>query len=265
MNPEILNQVPWGAVMPSTPQNVLDIAVFIIFLLALWFVAIEVKRRKDWVPVYAMIGGGLSILYEPLGDILVSVLYPLQGQHTWIDLFGRKIPAFIGLDYFWYMSVPAIYFVRRLEQGTLTQASLWRMFFFSLLLATAIELVGVNLDAWIYYGTQPFVFYGVPIVWPVTYSGFLMTISIGLQLMSTNLDRKHHWVIMFLTPIFMAGGHMVLALPTAAAMFTTSDPFWIYVGGTTTIALTLLLVHVSGLVYCVDSKMKVQRRSLAPA
>ncbi len=194
--------------------------------------------------------------------MLASVLYPVNGQIGWIDMFGRKIPMFIGALYFWYMAVPAVYFVRRVEQG-LTRAALWRMTLFSFVLATGIEIYGVNLDAWIYYGPHPYRFFGVPLWCTVTYSAFLTGISIGLQLMSRHLDRKHHWLAIFGVPLFMAGTHMVISLPASAAMFTTMDPFWIWTGATMSIALSLLLTYVAGLLFCTDAK--AVNRSHAPA
>ena len=237
--------------MPAGPQELLTVISVTLWLLAAWFVYTECRRRQDRVPLFAFLGGGLAIVYEPLGDILVSVLYPVHGQVTWINLFGRPIPLFIGVLYFWYMSVPAIYFLRRLEHG-LTRAALWRMYGLSLILAIGIELYGVNVSAWVYYGSHAYVLFGVPLWCPVTYSGFLTTIAVGLHLMATQLDRRHHWVILFGLPVCMAGGHLAMSLPASAAMFSTDQPLWIWLGATASIALGLLLVHVVSLVFCVD-------------
>lgn len=253
MNPKLVDLVPWDAPMPHGPQLFLAAMACIVFVLSLWFVYKEVRRRGDFLPIYAFIGGGLIVIYEPLGDILVSVFYPIQGQIGWIELFGREIPMFIGVLYFWYMSVPAIYFVKRVEQG-LTKITLWKLYFFTLVVAIAIELFGVNVHAWIYYGPHPYVFFGVPLWCPVSYSGFLVSIAIGLQFMATKLDRKHHWLVMLGVPFFMAGGHMVISLPAAAAMFSTDNPVWIWLGATATIGLSLLMAHVAALMYCVDKK-----------
>lgn len=255
MNPKILDQVPWDAVMPAGPQTLLTVLSLIMFVLALWFVVAECKRRGDKMALYAFLGGGLIIVYEPLGDMLASVLYPVHGQIGWIDLFGRKIPLFIGVLYFWYMSVPGIYFVKKVEQG-LTKAALWRMYFFTLVVAIGIELFGVNVDAWVYYGPHPYVLAGVPLWCPVTYSGFLMTISIGLYGMVKALDRRHQWIILFGLPICMAGGHCAVSLPAAAAMYSTDNPVWIWAGATASILLSLLLVYAAGQVYCVDGSGK---------
>jgi uncharacterized membrane protein len=252
VTPPILELVPWNAPMPAGPQVLLTTLSGIVWLLAAWFVRTECRRRHDLVPLYAFIGGGLIVVYEPLGDMLASVLYPVHGQWTWIDLFGRPIPAFIGILYFWYMSVPAVYFVKRVEQG-LTRASLWRMYLFSLVLAIGIELFGVNVDAWVYYGPHPYLFFGVPLWCPVTYSGFLTVISIGLYLFTRHMDRKYNWLVILLVPACMAGGHMVLSLPAAAAMFSTTNTLCIWSGATLSIALSVLLVHLVSQVLCNDS------------
>ena len=256
MTPQILNLVPWDAPMPAGPQTLLIALSCVVFVLALWFVVIETRRRGDWVPVFAFLGGGLIVVYEPLGDILASVYYPERGQVGWIDLFGRQIPLFIGVLYFWYMSVPAIYFLRAVERG-LTRAALWRLYAMTVVLAVGIELFGVNMDAWIYYGPHPYVLAGVPLWCPMTYSAFLISISIGLHLMATQLDRRHHWLIVFGVPMFMCGGHCAASLPTAAAMFSTTKPAWIWLGGTVSIALSLGLVYAVSLVYCSDSPRRL--------
>ncbi|MDB5968397.1 MAG: hypothetical protein JWQ90_847 [Hydrocarboniphaga sp.] len=260
MIPKILELVPWTATMPALPQAILIALSCLMFVLASWFVVAETRRRGDWVPVFAFLGGGLAVGYEPLGDILVSVLYPVHGQIGWIDLFGRQVPLFIGVLYFWYMSVPALYFLKKVEQG-LNRATLWKLYAFTLAIAIGIEIFGVNLGAWVYYGPQPFVVLGVPLSCPMTYSAFLVTISIGLHAMATHLDRRHHWLILFGLPLCMGGGHCAAALPIAAAMFTTDNPLWIHLGALASSAFSLLLVYTASLIYCNDGKAAARRHA----
>ena len=262
MNPKILDLVPWDAVMPAGPQNLLLGLSLTLFVAALWFVRVEINRRNDWVPLYAFIGGGLAIFYEPLGDMLVCALYPINGQVGWIDVFGRSIPMFIGLLYFWYMSVPAIFFLRSLERG-LTKAVWWRQYALLIVLAVGIEIYGVSQAAWVYYGTHAYVVFGVPLWAPFTYAGFTMSICIGLHLMSTQLDRKHHWLIIPGLPLFMTGGHLAVTLPASTAVFTTSDPLWLWIGATMTIMLSVGIAWVISLIYCSDSKRAVNVGSTA--
>ncbi|MEQ8515056.1 MAG: hypothetical protein RIC38_05570 [Chromatocurvus sp.] len=251
MMPTIFSEIPWSAEMPATPQLILTVICFLVWILAAWFVRSECRRRGDRLPLYAFIGAGLVIIYEPLGDVLANVLYPVNGQWTWIDLMGRPIPVFIGLLYFWYMSVPGLYFLKRQEEG-LTKRELWMLYARSLALATAIELYGVNVDSWIYYGDHAYRVFGVPLWCPITYSGFLVSISAGLYLMATRLPRSHQWLVIFGLPAFMAGGHMVCALPASAALLTTNNPIWIWTGATASIGLSFLSLYVLGNALCTD-------------
>jgi hypothetical protein len=104
--------------------------------------------------------------------------------------------------------------------------------------------------------------FGVPLWCPVTYSAFLMTISIGLQLMVKQLDRGHHWLIMFGLPLAMAGGHCAVSLPAAAAMYTTSNHALIWLGATISIILSLGTCYLAGLLFCSDSHSAQPRQVL---
>jgi hypothetical protein len=188
--------------------------------------------------------------------MLVCALYPMHNQIGWIDVFGRSIPLFIGLLYFWYMSVPALYFMRRLDSG-LTRAGLWKLYALLIVLAVGIEIYGVSQAAWVYYGNHAYVVFGVPVWAPFTYAGFTMSICIGLHLMSTQLPRQHHWLIIPGLPLFMTGGHLAVTLPASTAVFTTSDPLWLWVGATITILLSIGIAWTMSLVYCRDSKQSV--------
>ena len=258
MNPKILDLVPWDAQMPVGPQNLLLGLSLLLAVLAMWFIVVEVKRRKDFVPIYAFIGAGLAVMYEPLGDMLVCALYPIHGQIGWIDVFGRSIPMFIGVLYFWYMSVPGLYFLRQLDKG-LTRARFWRDYWILIALCIGIEIYGVSQAAWVYYGTHAYVVFGVPLWAPFTYAGFTLSICIGLYLMSTQLDRKLHWLIIPGLPMFMWGGHLAITMPASTAVFTTSDPLWLWVGATITMALSVTLAWAVSQVFCKDNRHVVGR------
>src|SRR5438067_111226 len=109
--------VPIHQAMPSGAQTGLIIATGLGFV-AIWLYAIsESRRRRDVVPTLIVIGAGLSVFYEPLGDAMAKVYYTEHGQIAWIHAFGRHIPLFIGLLYFWYMSVWAMWLLRASSRG----------------------------------------------------------------------------------------------------------------------------------------------------
>lgn len=113
----IAPQPPWHKVMPQTTQTVLIALMTTIAVVAIAALLTSAQRKRDLIPVFALIGAALGILYEPLGDSLVMAFYPGVKQHTWISAFGRDIPLFIGVLYFWYMAPFVVVFTRYAHKG----------------------------------------------------------------------------------------------------------------------------------------------------
>ena len=235
--------------MPQGPQLFFIIFNAAILIAAIVFVVSELRRRKDAVPLFIFIGAGLAIFYEPLGDMLVSALYPHQHQIVWINTFGRKIPLFIGLLYFWYMSVPTLIFLRALEKG-LTTRLVWTMYATTIAIATAYELLGVNLGAWLYYGEHAFQVFGVPLWAAFTYGGFCFVLCAGTDILLKVLDRSQQWLLIPALPLLLAGGHCALALPGATPMFSDWSMAWRYAGASLSIGLSMVLVWGVSKAYC---------------
>jgi hypothetical protein len=250
--------IPWDIVMPAGAQLAFIALNSAIALLALWFVAAETRRRRDLLPVFVLIGAGLAVFYEILGDTLVGAFYPMQGQIGWVQTLGRSVPLFIGVLYFWYMSVPTLYFLRSVEQG-LTRSKLWKMYAFAFTFAVAYEVIGVNQGAWLYYGPQAFDFFGVPLWAPATYTGFMFVLGVGVHLLEKALPARHYWLLVPALPMLLAGGHCALALPGALALYGTDNALLIQLGAAGSVALSLVLVWAIGLVFCPDEMSQRQR------
>ena len=163
--------VPVTKIMPSGAQTIFIIGSSVGFVL-IWAYAIrESLRRRDWIPVLVVAGCGLAIFYEPLGDQMAHVYYTERSQISWIDAFGRHIPLFIGLLYFWYMSVGAMWLLRAKRDGV-TARAWWTRWAGFLCFALGLEMLSAkgfsypNGAPWIYYGHQAFMVLGVPICTP---------------------------------------------------------------------------------------------------
>ena len=212
-----------------------------LLLLALVYYVRESRRRGDYLAWYLAIGASLAIVYEPIGDILIGAFWPHEGQIVWLDAAGRKIPLFIGLLYPWYMVVPVLLFIQRFESSS-NASSYWQWYVATFILVLAYELLGVNLGAWVYYGYQPFVFWGVPIWIVFTFTGFVMALSVGVFLISRYLPARLYWVFIFAVPLLLSSSHAALTVPAALALFTESGVALNYFGGSASIVLTLLFV-----------------------
>jgi len=246
--------LPLDKLMPSGAQTVLIILTGL-GALAIWRYAIrESRRRRDLVPVFIVIGAGLSIFYEPLGDEISKVYYTERGQETWISAFGRDIPVFIGLLYFWYMSVGALWLLRASRRGV-TARRWWTTWAGFLAFALTLEMVVAGLVAddsgapWIYYGDQAFMVLDVPFFTPWTYVSINVAIATGVVALVRVLPRRQHWLLVPCVPMFMLAGHAMTAFPSALAMHSTDDDVLLHLGGGGAGAGARILSHVCSLAF----------------
>src|SRR5437764_4940195 len=132
--------VPVRALMPHTTQTILIIAMAVLAAASVTYAFRESRRRGDLVPLFLVVGAGLAVFYEPLGDTLVKVYYTERGQETWIHAFGLDIPAFIGLLYLWYMPVGA-YVLMRLSERGISRRTWWTIWGSFLTFAISFEML----------------------------------------------------------------------------------------------------------------------------
>src|SRR5262245_53317330 len=167
-------EIPRDAVMPETVQTVQIVLMGALAAGVIAYLFWLAVRDRDPLPVYLLIGGALAIAYEPLGDSLVLAYYPEVGQETWVSLFGRDIPAFTGLLYFWYMC-PFVLLFREIADRGFTVRRWWTLIASSFAFVVLYEICWMALDnPWLYYGKQSMVIAQLPLHVPFTYTTFLV-------------------------------------------------------------------------------------------
>jgi hypothetical protein len=239
--------VPVQALMPQTAQTVLTVAMAALGLASIVYAVHESHRRRDLVPVFLVIGAGLAVFYEPLGDALVKVYYTERGQDTWISTFGRDIPVFIGLLYFWYMPAGAYFLLRKSEHG-ISPRVWWTRWAGFLTFAITFEMLVLTVAGtpWIYHGDQAFKVLDVPVLTPFTYVSFDVTIALGVCAMARFLPRSRHWLIVPAVPMLMVFGHAATSLPLAIALHSdTSSDLAIAAGALGSAALAVVLSWIA--------------------
>jgi hypothetical protein len=237
--------------MPGDAQTVLIVAMIAMAALSIGYAVREARRRGDLVTVFLVIGCGLAVFYEPLGDALVRVYYTEVGQETWIHAFGRDIPAFIGILYLWYMPAGAYALLRLAPQG-ISPRFWWTRWAAFLSFAIVFEMLVLTVGGttWIYHGTQAFKVLDVPILTPFTYVSFDVTIGAGVCAMAYFLPRRWHWLIVPAVPMLMVAGHAMTSLPVAVALASGTDStFWIGVGALGSAAFAVILSFAVGFAF----------------
>jgi hypothetical protein len=238
--------------MPEPPRQVVmpeDLqAGLLVVLGAVAAVAVVVQvrtalRRSDPVPVLVLLGALLCVAYEPIGDMMVLAYYPEDGQVTWVSLFGRDIPLFIGLMYLCYIG-PFVLLFDHLHRRGLTARIWWSLWAGTAGAIIAIELAVMQIgEAWIYYGPQRTVVADLPIWTVITYVSFLFAIAAGVHGLSRSLRPGDRWLIVPAVPALLAGAHVTTSLPGAAALYSTDDPALILAGALGSMAVAVLLAQ----------------------
>jgi hypothetical protein len=233
--------VPRDAVMPGDLQTVLIVVLGAFAVVAIAGMLADAGRRRDPLAVHILLGGVLAILYEPLGDILVLAYYPEIGQHTWITLFGRDVPVFIGLTYVWFMGPFILAFARLAERG-FTRRTWWSLWAGAVLFGAAFEIIPLRFGAsWIYYGKPAFMVGDVPLHVAFADATFLFVMAAGVYAIRRWLPAGRQWLVIPAVPVLLVAGHASAALPAAAALYSTTNRTWIVLGALGSIAVAALI------------------------
>src|SRR5687768_13588202 len=140
--------------MPAGLQDALLVVLGAGALIAIGVSVMTARRERTPVPILVLLGALLCVAYEPIGDMMVLAYYPEVGQVTWVDLFGREIPLFIGLMYLCYIG-PFVLLFDELRRRGFTLRTWWSLWAGTALAIIVIEIVVMEIGAaWIYYGPQ---------------------------------------------------------------------------------------------------------------
>ena len=233
--------IPRSTPMPQTTQTVLIVLMAAMAAIVIAYLFSLAWRTRNPVPVYLLIGGALAIAYEPLGDSLVLAYYPEVHQETWVSLFGRDIPAFTGLLYFWYMCPFVILFSRIADHG-FTARRWWTLVASSFAFVALFEIVWMAFDnPWLYYGHQSMVIADLPLHVPFTYTTFLIALGSGIYGLTKFIEPRFHWLVIPAVPVLLAGSHAAASLPAATALYSTNDGTLIWLGSMGSIVLSVLI------------------------
>jgi len=243
--------VPLTAVMPHTTQIVLLVTMILGALASIGYAVSESRRRGDAALIFLLIGSGISIFYEPVGDALVKVYYSEHGQIQWIHAFGRSIPAFIGILYFWYLPIGA-YVLLRWSRDGITARRWWITWTGFLAFAVAFEMAVTSIGgpAWTYHGPQAFKVFDVPVLTPTTYVSFVLGIGMGVWALVRWLPRRQQWLIVPAVPMLMTASHAATSMPLGIALYSnTTNTSLIAIGALGSAGLALTLAYFGSQIF----------------
>ena len=253
---------PLSAEMPSTTQDFL-IALTAISTLAISVWAIRAWRRHGTtMPVLVAVGSLLVAFYEPLGDSLLGAYYPEVGQVTALHTFGRDIPLFVLLLYPPYFVPFIVAFCTYAKRG-FTARQWWILWISTFAGSAAMELVLMQFGhPWLYHGQQTLVIFGFPLWVTVTNVTFLFLTGAVVHLIVTRLPSGRRWMLVLAVPITTAAGHLVVALPGAAARESEQDTVML-IGGCASLLLAVAIANALSLAFVSRATVSSRERQTA--
>jgi len=243
-----ISQAPTHLRIPKTAEIVFTIFSFLPIPFTLASAARDLLRRHDPLLLYCLIGGTLSVLFEPIVDILGLCYLKENGAIGTFTIIDRTIPLYLIPVYTWYVGGLAYVFYRLFERGITTRMvfGLWALGWAANIFD---ETPGLLMGVYTYYGHQPLNIWGLPLWWIFVNS--LMPL-IAAALIYKLKPRLNGWkLIAVIALIPMADGiaNAAAAWPVWMALNQTDVSYvWTYLAAVVTFGLAGLSTWIVAVV-----------------
>jgi hypothetical protein len=226
-----------------TAETVFLVVILVLTAALVMAAAYLTRRWRTWIPLLAVVGGGLTIFLEPIVDAQLQVWWPTHHQSDVIHLWGRHIPIMILPVVTLYFGVGVILRLYWLNKyGPRTR--LWTIFLVEVVLAIALEPPAINLNLWHYYGFQGLRFFGYPIWWPFTGGASAMAAGTLVYKLTPYLTGWRVVLAAPLVPMGVAAGYWGVGWPMFDVLNGHPAHGAVYPVAFVSIALSFLVVWI---------------------
>ena len=121
--------------------------------------------RRTGRPVFLMLflSGGAIMILEPMFDTVGGCWFPANSWAAF-TLWGRPIPVWLCLAYFFYFGIGVGALWLAMKQG-ITRSQLWWLFASAMVGDFLFEFTLLRFDPYVYYGYQPLRLEKFPLWW----------------------------------------------------------------------------------------------------
>lgn len=252
MQPNQIPTPPIEMVMPPVNSVIALICYVLLGAFTLWTLY-ECRRTRSPVTILMLIGGTLAIAQEPLLAHIGSFWYPDIGPAPVMRVFNVSIPLWAVAAYGLYVGGLSILVYRKMVVG-MTAKSLWIAYFSIWVFNIGLELPGLSLGIYRYYGDPPFNFFGFPLTWAITNSAIPMLASAVMVGFKDFLTGPRLLLIVPLMVMIGMAAEGATGLPTWLAMNSGSGSGVKLAGAFTTLGMSLLITHMVSLKFCKPAK-----------
>jgi hypothetical protein len=241
--------VPVDALMPQTANLVVALLNYTVLLVVAVLMVRASRRTGSLLPLFCLLGGAVSFLMEPIYDIVGSVWYPADSQLTLFRAFNVAIPAWLLPAYAWYIGGQGYLMFRKFESG-INASQLWRFYLLFWLSNLALEVPGLTLGIYVYYGPQPFKLFGFPLWMAMTNS--LMPIVLGATYHSFGdiLKGRSVWLAVPMVPMAIGFCQIAAGWPTWLALNSGKGLLVTDAAATVSLLLSMTVVYLVSRKFC---------------
>jgi hypothetical protein len=213
---------------------------------------LRLVRQRNSVPLLALLGGGFASLNEPLIDHMVHVAWPTGLPGDWIHVFGLNVPPLIVPCYMVFVGGTGYWAYHRFRQGV-GYGQVFAVWSLMCLSDIVLEVPGVQMGAYKYYGQQTFFVFDFPL--HIAWANGTSFLLVGL-LLYTLLPRARGWerpAVAFFAPVFgFMGGWAVADWPVWIANNSNVSLTVANVLALGSLVLSVLAVHTMARIVLAD-------------
>lgn len=247
---------PIEMVVDKTPEMVITAFLALItlgaFLYAFW------HWRQSGRPIVFMLvlAGGAMMVFEPMVDTVGACWF---AANSWVafEAYGRPIPVWLCLAYFFYFGIASASVWMGLKKG-MTRRQIWIAFVAAMVGDLIFESVLLIYDPYAYYGNQPLKFTDFALWWmPVN---GLIPLVLGAIVYRFD-DYFRGWRAALIVPLGLTSSAAVNASIGWPSWFVINTPMpWAVtqLGGVTTFLLAFAIVHFLCSAVASDAKQPTQ-------
>ena len=159
-----------GAELVITTSLAAIAALGVLYALYHWW------RSGRPVVLLLFVAGGLMMIFEPMVDTVGGCWFP---KDSWVafEAWGRPLPVWLCLAYFFYFGIASALFWIGLRRG-MTRAQIWIAFVAAMIGDLLFESALLTVDPYTYYGFQPlWLSNGFPLWWMAVNAGVPMVLG----------------------------------------------------------------------------------------
>lgn len=208
---------PVDMAMPAT--NTIVVVLNFAVLLAVLVVIVRIAiRDKSSLGLLMMLGAAIGSLQEPIYDIMGSVWYPADLHGSTFHAFGISIPWWLLPAYGWYIGGLGFLVYKVLQRPDVERKRIWQLYGLFWLANFALEMPGLNLHVYEYYGNQPLKLFGFPL-W-MSMSNAVMPIVLGalVNQLEPILRGRRSLLIVPIVPMVIGSCQISVAWPMWLAL-----------------------------------------------